>query len=320
MFVTPENPFFLAPLAGITDLPFRKLCHLQGAALVYSEMVSAKALHFRDEKSLSLLATNVDEGPVAFQLFGSEPDIMAEAARLLDAREQVSIDVNMGCPVPKVVKSGEGSALMKNPDLAGRIVEAMVAATTKPITVKMRAGWDAGSVNAVEFAQTLAQAGASMIAVHGRTRDEYYSGKADRAVIRAVKQAVSVPVAGSGDVFTARNAMEMLAETGCDYVMIARGALGNPWIFREAGMLLGGASDEEVRAATPTLMEKGQMFMRQLDETVKLKGEKIAVLEMRKHAGWYFKGMHGIAAFRARVNTITDAAALKREIIEFAEL
>jgi tRNA-dihydrouridine synthase B len=312
-----ENPFILAPLAGITDMPFRKLCHEQGAALVYSEMVSAKALHYRDAKSFALLETAPDEGRVALQLFGSEPDIMAEAARLLDSRGHAALDVNMGCPVPKIVRNGEGSALMRDPELAGRIVEAMVKATSKPVTVKIRAGWDADSVNAVRFAKIVEAAGASMIAVHGRTREEYYSGKADRGVIAAVKRTVSVPVAGSGDVFTARDAVDMLAETGCDYVMIARGALGNPWIFREAKMLLDGASDEEIRAALPTSAERGEMFIRQLDDTIKLKGEKTAVLEMRKHAGWYFKGMAGVAGFRVRVNGITRADALRREVIGF---
>jgi tRNA-dihydrouridine synthase B len=312
------NPFILAPLAGITDMPFRKLCHEQGAALVYSEMVSAKALHYRDAKSFAILETDPDEGRVALQLFGSDPDIMAEAAQLLDSRGHAALDVNMGCPVPKVVRNGEGSALMRDPNLAGKIVEAMVKATSKPVTVKIRSGWDADNVNAVKFARMMEAAGASMIAVHGRTRDEYYSGKSDRGIIAAVKRAVSVPVAGSGDVFTARDAIDMLAETGCDYVMIARGALGNPWIFREAKMLLSGASDEEIRAAFPTPTERGEMFIRQLDDTIKLKGEKTAVLEMRKHAGWYFKGLPGVALFRDRINRIVGAGEMRLEVMGFA--
>jgi tRNA-dihydrouridine synthase B len=298
-------------------MPFRKLCHGQGAALVYSEMVSAKALHYRDAKSLALLETDPDEGPVVFQLFGSEPEIMAEAALLLDAREQAALDVNMGCPVPKVAKNGEGSALMRDPERAARIVEAMAGATSKSVTVKMRIGWDAGSVNAVEFAKTVEAAGASLIAVHGRTREQYYTGTADWDMIARVKDAVTVPVAGSGDVFCARDAVRMLDETGCDAVMIARGALGNPWIFRHARMLLDGASDADIAAAMPTPAERGAMFIRQLDAVRKLKGDKMAVLEMRKHAGWYFKGMPGIAAFRAAVNRITEINELAREVGRF---
>jgi tRNA-dihydrouridine synthase B len=298
-------------------MPFRKLCREQGAALVYSEMVSAKALHYGDAKSFALLDTDPDEGPVVFQLFGSEPEIMAEAARLLDEREQAALDVNMGCPVPKVAKNGEGSALMRDPERAARIVEAMAGATLKPVTVKMRTGWDAGSINAVECAKMLEAAGASLIAVHGRTREQYYTGTADWDMIARVKAAVTVPVAGSGDVFTARDAVRMLDETGCDAVMIARGALGNPWIFKHARMLLDGASDADIAAAAPTAAEKGGMFIRQLDEARKLKGDKIAVLEMRKHAGWYFKGMPGIAAFRAAVNRITEVNELVREVGRF---
>lgn len=314
-----QSPFILAPLAGVTDLPFRKICRAFGAALVYSEMVSAKALHYRDKKSMDLLITDEEDAPCVFQLFGAEPDIMAEAAALLEDKLNVALDINMGCPVPKVVKNGEGSALMQNPKLAAKIVSAMVKAQAKPVFVKMRSGWDSRSINAIEFAQAMEEAGASMIAVHGRTREQAYSGKADWDVIGEVKRAVSLPVAGSGDVLDAVSAVSMLRETGCDYVMVARGALGNPWIFREAELLLRGMPEEEVAAARPSLAEKGDVFISQLRAVSKLKGEHTAVLEMRKHAAWYFRGAPGSASFRASVNHIDTIEEMVLEVREFCE-
>jgi tRNA-dihydrouridine synthase B len=425
MAIFPElkNPFILAPMAGITDDPFRRLCMEQGAALVYSEMVSAKALHYNDAKSLELLRHTPGAGSVAYQLFGFEPDVMAEAVERLDAQAAgkhhsgqraegecavesadenvgacaaesahekvgacavgsahekilscVSYDVNMGCPVPKVVRNGEGSALMRDSDRAARIVEAMARATGKPVTVKTRAGWDTSSVNAVSFACAMEQAGAAAIAVHGRTREQYYSGTADWEIIARVKEAVGIPVIGSGDVMSGEDAVRMLRETGCDYVMIARGALGNPWIFREALELTyadscahhgstapeqtadsrtyperllskGGhhvtanshlpsfriksgmtnntlnsnperATFEQAQKGIPTQQrhafsqatvgERAEMFARHARMLEADKGAYIAVREMRKHAGWYFKGLPGVAALRAKVNTITS--------------
>jgi len=301
---------FLAPLAGITDKSFRRLCRECGAALVYTEMVSAKALWYGDKKTETLLDTCPEEAPVAFQIFGSEPDIMAHAAKALERRENVILDVNMGCPVPKVVKNGDGSALMKDPDKAGRIIEAMCKATKKPVTAKIRSGWDAESINAAEMAKVLESAGAAMICVHARTRDQYYSGKADWDVIAGVKAAVKIPVIGNGDVLSADDAVRMAEQTGCDHVMVGRGALGNPWIF--------GGTQRDV-PYTPSLAGKAEMYIRHARLTAEDKGEHIAVLEMRKHAGWYFKGIPGSAKLRARVNKITTINKLIEEIEEFIQ-
>jgi tRNA-dihydrouridine synthase B len=333
-------------MAGVADDVFRRLCAEQGAALVYSEMVSAKALHYDDVKSLGLLAHAPDSAPIAYQLFGSEPGIMAEAVEKLDSMEGsgdgraggkliscVSYDVNMGCPVSKVVKNGEGSALMKDPEKAMRIVEAMTRATDKPVTVKIRAGFDARDAAAgaaVEFARAMEQAGAAAIAVHGRTREQYYSGKADWGVVARVKDAVGVPVVGSGDVMSAADAWRMPGETGCDFVMIARGALGNPWIFGELAALAAGDSELAALAvgdggnaalaagdcgngvfrAAISGRDRARMFVRHARMLEDDKGEYIAVREMRKQAGWYFKGQRGASALRAKVNTATSMPEL----------
>lgn len=308
--ITLESPFLLAPLAGITDAPMRRICSMQGAALVYSEMISAKGLRYKDKNTERLLYMYEDEGPVALQLFGSEPEIMRFAAAKLEERKNVILDVNMGCPVPKVVKNGEGSALLQNPELAGRIIEAMVKETGKPVTAKIRMGWDEHSVNAVEVAKILKQAGASAVAVHGRTREQYYTGKADWDIIREVKQAVDIPVIGNGDIFSGRDALDMIEKTGCDFVMIARGALGNPWIFAEAKALWEGKEPPKV----PDANEKREMLEKHFCDLLELKGEYAAVREMRKHTGWYLKGMPGAAAMRREINQITDAQELKDKL------
>lgn len=307
-----ENPFVLAPLAGITDASTRSLAKEQGAALVYSEMISGKGLWYKDKNTERLLNIAEGEEPIFYQLFGSDPAILAHAARELRPRRNAGIDLNMGCPVPKVVKNGEGSALLKNPQLIYDLVYAVVQAAEKPVTAKIRIGWDADSINAVETAKAIEAAGASAIAVHGRTREQYYTGQADWNMIRKVKEAVSIPVIGNGDVFSGEDANRMLAETGCDLVMIARGALGNPWIFRDALAIWRG---EEVPPA-PTLEEKVRMMRIHLDRMLAEKGEYAAVREMRKHAGWYLKGVHGAAAIRRNINTITSAEELKRTIEE----
>lgn len=307
-----DNPFFAAPLAGVTDAPYRRLCRRFGAALVYSEMVSAKGLYYNDKKTEQLLYVYGDEKPTAYQIFGSDPEIMAYAAKELEERENVILDVNMGCPVPKIVKNGEGSALMKNPDLVYRIISAMTKATDKPVTAKIRAGFDSSSVNAVEVAKAIEAGGAAAVAVHGRTREQYYSGSADWGVIAAVKKAVDIPVIGNGDVTDGKSALAMMEETGCDFVMIGRAALGNPWIFSQLNAAWKGRE-----YIPPTLEEKKQIMLEQLDMMTELKGEYGAVREMRKFVGWYLKGAPGSAAFRGSVNQITDAGTLKRAIEEF---
>lgn len=308
--VTLENPFFLAPLAGITDSPFRRICREQGAGLVYSEMVSGKGLYYNDKATERLLGIHGEEKPLAFQIFGSEPEIIAFAAKKLADRENCILDINMGCPVPKVVKNGEGSALLKDPRLVEAIVAAAAENAGKPVTAKIRIGWDAENINAVETAKIVEAAGAEAIGVHGRTREQYYSGKADWAVIRQVKQAVSIPVIGNGDIFSGRDAVRMMEETGCDFVMIARGALGNPWIFREALALWKGSS----APPPPCLEEKVELILKHFGLLLAEKGEYAAVREMRKHAGWYLKGIPGSAALRRQLNSVVSADALREAI------
>lgn len=303
----PETPFVLAPLAGITDKAMRSLCAKQGASLVYTEMVSAKGLWYGDRKSRKLLELGGDEGPAAFQLFGSDPEILEFAAKELKDEKNVILDLNVGCPVPKVVKNGEGSALLKKLDVLHDVVSAMVKNAGKPVTAKIRMGFERNSNTAVETAKTLEAAGAAAVAVHGRTREQYYEGKADWQAIAEVKRHVKIPVLGNGDVFCGQDAVDMLRQTGCDGVMIARGALGNPWIFREAAALWKG---EEI-PAPPTEEERINMLLEHFDLIAEDKGEHIAVREIRKFIGWYVKGMHGAAALRRRTNTITDCQEMK---------
>lgn len=314
--VTLENPFLLAPLAGITDAPTRRICREMGAALVYSEMVSGKGLYYRGQKTEQLLYVDPMEKPVAFQVFGSEPEIMAFTAKKLDSYENAILDINMGCPVPKIVKNGEGSALLKRLDLVYDLIAAMAANTSKPVTAKIRIGFDSRSINAVETAKAIEAAGGAAVAVHGRTREQYYSGEADWNQIAAVKEAVSIPVIGNGDVTDAASAMAMLSQTGCDFVMIGRGALGNPWIFREVNAAWRG---EEV-PPPPEITEKKQMMKRHFCDMIELKGERVAACEMRKHMGWYLKGLPGSAAIRGRINQIDDADALLQMIQRIGEI
>ncbi len=303
-----ENPFLLGPMAGITDSPFRQLCREMGCALSYSEMVSAKALYYKDKKTERLLAVTEEELPVAYQVFGSEPEIMAFAADRLKDRKNCILDINMGCPVPKVVKNGEGSALMKEPWKIRQLVEQAVKYGGKPVTVKMRIGWDENHINVVKCAGEAEAGGAAAVAVHGRTREQYYSGKADWDAIREVRQNLSIPVIGNGDIFTAEDGLRMMDYTGCEMVMVARGALGNPWLFRELVHLW--KTGEAL--PRPDLEEVREMMIRQLDMMAELKGERVSVLEMRKHVGWYIRGIPGAAKIRAEVNRIADIGELRR--------
>jgi tRNA-dihydrouridine synthase B len=293
-----DNPFLLAPLAGVTDASFRRICKEMGASLVYTEMVSGKALYYKDKNTDKLLKTYPEELPVAYQVFGSEPDILAYTARTLEDRPNAILDINMGCPVPKIVKNGEGSALLKNPDLIYKLVESTVSATKKPVTVKIRIGFDNNSINAVQVASAAEAAGASAVAVHGRTREQYYAGKADWSMIRKVKESLNIPVIGNGDIFSGEDALQMMKETGCDMVMIARGAQGNPWIFREAVALWEGREKPQ----PPSMKERLYIIFKHCDYVQAEKGEYIAVREMRKHVAWYLKGVKHSAHLRALVN------------------
>lgn len=306
----------LAPMAGVTDLAFRTLCREYGADYTVTEMISSKALMFNDKKTYALMRLGEGERPVGIQLFGSDPQCMAEAAQKVEeyAHPDV-IDVNMGCPVGKVVSSGDGSALMKTPEKARDIVEAMVKAVSAPVTVKFRKGFDGGSVNAVEFGKMLEEAGASALCVHGRTRAQMYSGRADWDIIREVKAAVSVPVAANGDVFTGDDARHILDYTGCDAVAIARGSLGAPWLFRDAKCAVRG---EDIPPA-PKYSERVAVAKRQFYLAAEDRGEKVACLEARKHLAWYLKGMPHAAFFRERimsVSTLKDIENVSRDILD----
>ncbi len=306
-----ENPVIAAPMAGITDRAFRILAREAGCGLVHTEMVSDQALLYGNPKTCSLLNISGEAGPVSMQIFGSDPGYMAEAAEIVAARGAWIIDINMGCPTPKIVKNGEGSALMRSPEKAVAIVKAVVRRVKIPVTVKMRKGWDDSSVNAVEIARLVAEAGASAVTVHGRTRAQFYTGKADWGIIAAVKKAVNVPVTGNGDIWHPADCLAMMEQTGCDAVMIGRAALGNPWIFAQSAHFL---KTGELLSG-PTLAERVATAMRHFHLLVETKGEDVAVREMRKHAAWYMKGLPGAARLRELINK----AKSQREINDLLE-
>ena len=303
-----KNPFVLAPMAGVTDLPFRGLCKEQGAGLICTEMVSAKAISFHNKNTKALMEINPKEHPVSLQLFGNEPELMAEVARSIEEQPFDILDINMGCPVPKVVNNGEGSALLKNPALIGKIVREISHAIKKPVTAKIRIGFEGYDVDPVEIAKIIEDAGAAAVAVHGRTRQQYYAGEANWEVIGRIKDAVSIPVIGNGDVDSPLKAEKMMKDTGCDGIMIGRAVRGNPWIFREmnhyfeTGELLEKPDPKEIR----------EMILRHARWQIELKGEFTGIREMRKHVAWYTSGMRHSAGLRRESNTIENYESLER--------
>ncbi len=313
--VTLENNLVLAPMAGVTDLAFRLLCKEQGCGLLYTEMVSAKAIQYKNKNTFALLEIDPKEHPVVLQLFGSDPEIMSETVKQLEEGPYDIFDINMGCPVPKVVNNQEGSALMKNPKLAEKIVSAMVKAVKKPITVKIRKGFSRESVNAVEMAKILEGAGAAAVAIHGRTREEYYSGKADWEIIRQIKEAVSIPVIGNGDIVSPEAVEEMVKRTGCDAVMIGRGARGNPWIFKQIMEYRETGHYQK----KPSALQVRDMVLKHAKWQLDYKGEYIGIREMRKHVAWYTAGYPYSAALRNKVNEIENIKELEALMDEFVK-
>lgn len=305
------NPLILAPMAGVTDLPFRLLCREQGAGLVCMEMISAKAVAFRNRNTEKLMQTVPGESPVSLQLFGSDPDVISETAKEIEERPFDILDLNMGCPVPKIVGNGEGSALMKNPKLVEQIVARTVRAVKKPVTVKIRKGFDDSHVNAVEIARIAEASGAAAVAVHGRTREQYYSGKADWEIIRKVKEAVRIPVIGNGDVDSPQQAERLLAETGCDGIMIGRAARGNPWLFHQIRAYL----ETGVMEPRPGFDEVRQMMLRHARMQIDYKGDYTGIREMRKHISWYTVGYPHSARLRAQINSVESFEELEELIL-----
>lgn len=310
--VIPNN-LFLAPMAGITDIAFRMICKEFGCGMTYTEMISAKGLYYENKKTEELMTILPEELPVGVQIFGSDPVIMAMMAEKVSESPAAVIDINMGCPAPKIVRNGEGSALLKNPKLAGQIVRNVKKASSKPVTVKIRKGWDEHSVNAIEIAQIIEGEGADAITVHGRTREQYYSGKADWDIIKRVKEKVRIPVIGNGDIFTPEAASEMLLQTGCDGIMVARGSQGNPWLFKNIkDYLATGRYCGKVSAR-----DKIEMALKHLNLIIKYKGEKIGAKEMRKHIPWYLKGLRGSAEIKRKINSLETKGQIEDVLLSY---
>ena len=306
------NPYILAPMAGVTDLPFRLLCKEQGAGLLCMEMISAKAIQYNNKNTRALLEIHPEEEPVSLQLFGSDPEVISEIAKRIEELPFAILDINMGCPVPKIVRNGEGSALMNQPKLVHEIVSKTVKAIQKPVTVKIRKGFNDESINAVEIAKIIEDAGAAAVAVHGRTREQYYSGKADWDIIRQVKEAVTIPVIGNGDVVSGESALAMMRETGCDGVMIGRGAQGNPWIFSE----LVEYEKTGVMPSRPSNEELKDMMLRHARLQIQYKGEYLGIREMRKHVSWYTTGLKNSAKLRGEINAVKSYEELSELLDE----
>lgn len=311
-----DNNVFLAPMAGITDLAFRILCREMGAGLVFSEMVSSKGIYYRDEASNRLLKIDPKERPVAIQIFGSEPEIMGNVVyNYLNNRNDIDIiDINMGCPAPKIVKNGDGSALMQNPKLARSVIRKVVKASNKPVTLKIRMGWDHDSINGIEIAKIAEEEGISALTIHGRTRDMFYSGKADWDYIKKVKASISIPVIGNGDIFEPQDGIKMLQYTKCDGIAIGRGSQGNPWIFKRILSLLEGKKDK-----IPTVDEKINTSIKHLELICNIKGERVGVMEMRKHAAWYLKGLKNSNEIKNKINRITKKQEIKDVLEDFLD-
>lgn len=309
------NSVFLAPMAGVTDLPFRLLCKEMGCGLVYTEMISAKGLLYDNENTKQLLAVDEREHPVAVQLFGSDAKILAEMAKKIEDSDIDIIDINMGCPAPKITKNGEGSALMKNPKQIGEIVKAVSSAVKKPVTIKIRKGFDDNTITAIEVAKIAEENGAAAIAVHGRTREQFYSGKADWDIIRQVKEAISIPVIGNGDVVSPETAKRLFDETHCDAIMIGRGAQGNPWIFKRVLHYL--ETGEILQEPSP--QEKIDMALRHARMLIDFKGEYIGIREMRKHVSWYTKGLLKAGVLRNKINETQNYEEMERLLKDYLE-
>lgn len=312
-----DNNVFLAPMAGITDLAFRILCKEMGAGLVFSEMVSAKGIYYKDKSTKRLMEVNSRERPVAIQIFGSDPDVMSHVvANYLNKRQDIDIiDINMGCPAPKIVKNGDGSALMKDPKLARSVLSSVVKASNKPVTLKIRMGWDHENINGIEIGKIAEEEGISAITIHSRTKDMFYSGQADWDFIKEFKENIEIPVIGNGDIFKPEDGIRMLKETKCDAIAIGRGSQGNPWIFKRILSLLDGKVDKP-----PTVDEKISMCIRHLELLTKIKGEKVGVREMRKHAAWYLKGLKNSNEVKNNLNTINNKEEMKVLLENFLEI